>query len=288
MGNSMDFQNELATLRAQRIQAVNQLEFNKAREIDNQMEKLKREMRKSQKSSLYQNAQKTYEAERDAILFDSESKYNESTRNLFEEKVKYQKKLTALKEQHALELQQLSDKYAKELELITLRQVPEAVILKEQARTSAMIHNYDTANMKLKQCNEITDQTFEKRQEEVHFHYAQLREALLDKHRAQIETSRQVYLKNISFIEKKHVETTDILQKRLELRASTLKVPVEENPITMSQLILTDEGGIKMSRKAASAPTSPLSYRSQLRRPASRLTLSATKSARRSRNSNRK
>lgn len=285
----MDFKDELAALRAQRIQAVNQLEFNKAREIDNQMEKLKREIKKLHKSDMYQTAQKTYEIERDAIIFDSESKYNESTRNLYEEKVKYQKKLKALKEQQALELQQLSDKYAKELELITLRQVPEAIILREQARTSAMIHNYDTADIKLKQCNEVTDQTYEKRQEEVHLHYAFLRDALIEKHKAQIQTSKQVYLKNIAFIEKKHEETANVMQKRLELRASTLKVPVDQNPLNLSQLVLTDDGQVKLTKKAASAPVSPLSYRYQQKRPASRqLTLSSMRSYRRSRNSNRK
>ena len=281
----MELQRELVALRAERIKAVNELEFNKAREIDNHMERLKKEIKKLSKSCMAQNAQKTYEAEREAILFDSEAQYNESTRTLVNEKVKYQKKIAALKEQQAFELQQLAEKYAKELELITLRQVPEANILRQQAKTSAMIHNYDTANIKLKLCNEVTDQTHEQRQVDVHSHYAQLREALIEKHKVQIEASRQIYLKNISFIERKHNEANTVLQKRLDVRACTLKAPIEQNPITTSKLVLIDGEEIKIRPKAASAPISPVSSRRLPKRPASRqLTLSSTKNSKRLRN----
>ena len=99
----IDPQSELAILRAQRIKAVQECEFKKAREIDNQLQQLKRQIAEASKNDDMLNCQSKYETEKEAVQLEAERVYSESTKQLYEARIKYQKKLTQLHEIHALD-----------------------------------------------------------------------------------------------------------------------------------------------------------------------------------------
>ena len=282
----IDPQSELAILRAQRIKAVQECEFKKAREIDNQLQQLKRQIAEASKNDDMLNCQSKYETEKEAVQLEAERVYSESTKQLYEARIKYQKKLTQLHEIHALELQKLAEDYAKDLELATIRQVPDSLVLMNEAKTNALIHRYDEAEYKMERSRNIFKETQEERQADVHLHYMQLKNAVLERQEKENETCKEMYLKAVSSIDRKHQESNSKLQKRLDFRAYSLRSPVETSQPVMSRLVFVDdEVMITAPAKAKSAPVSSLALRRPGLKPTTR---PLTPSAKALRNVNRK
>ena len=223
----MDKNEELAVLRAERLRAIQNCEFRKARDIDNQLQHLKENINLNTKGNIEREAQASFDLEREAVMLDAEKAFSEATEQIFAAKNLYQKKMVELQQKHADELQALAENLARDLELATIREVPDSIAYKKQAQASALVQKYDQAEDLFQMSQDTREMTLQERQETVHRQYEYTRQQVIERQNAEDQTCEDMYMKNVESIRRKHHQENERLRKRLEFRAFTLKIPVE-------------------------------------------------------------
>ena len=256
---------ELALLRAERIKAIQSCDFSRARQIDNQLQHLKDSINSATREDHQRECQTIYEAEKEAVLLDAERKYSESTAEIYEAKNLYQRKMVELQKKHAIELEYLAEQLAKDLELAMIREVPESTTYRRQAQASAIVQDYDNAEAMMKISENVREETMNERQLEVQRQYDVLRNQMIERHIQEDKTCEMMHFKNIENIRRRHQKSNEILRKRLDFRAYSLKAPVVQSDIQISELELSDdEIDTVKNKKSVSAPVSGLARRSSL------------------------
>lgn len=223
----MDKNEELAVLRAERLRAIQNCEFRKARDIDNQLQHLKENINLNTKGNIEREAQAAFDLEREAVMLDAEKAFSEATEQIFAAKNLYQKKMVELQQKHADELQALAENLARDLELATIREVPDSIAYKKQAQASALVQKYDQAEDLFQMSQDTREMTLQERQETVHRQYEYTRQQVIERQNAEDQTCEDMYMKNVENIRRRHHQENERLRKRLEFRAFSLKIPVE-------------------------------------------------------------
>ena len=263
--NQTEASDELRILRQQRMAAIRACEFKQARHIDHQMTLIKQNMAKTQVDDRRRSAEALYEQEKEAIKLAAANKYSEATAQIFEAKTAFQRGIQQIEQAQREALEWLEESHAKALELSQIRIVPEALVLKQKAQTSAVIRDYDAADTYFIE-SELTDKdTKDVRRDEVSERYAARKEALLAQFEVDRKTCRESYKKKIQEILRKHRLAGKRLDLRLGMRAHTLKLPINERfdlddlEFTEEDDLVTDKRPQSMGamRTVASAPTSP-------------------------------
>lgn len=223
----MDKSEELATLRRERLIAISRCEFKKARDIDNQLQRLKETFTHNQKIDNERRAQSEFDLERENVMSEAEKAYSDATSKIFDAQHAFQKKMASLQQKHADELSFLNESFAKDLELASIREIPEFSIYRKQAQVSALVQKYDLAELLFTLAEQTREATLQERQEKVNQTYEILMNQVLDRQNAEDKTCEDMFLKHADSIRRKHQEENERLMKRLECRAISLKIPPE-------------------------------------------------------------
>ena len=159
----------------------------------------------------------------------------------------------------------LAEQLAKDLELAMIREVPESTTYRRQAQASAIVQDYDNAEAMMKISENVREETMNERQLEVQRQYDVLRNQMIERHIQEDKTCEMMHFKNIENIRRRHQKSNEILRKRLDFRAYSLKAPVVQSDIQISELELSDdEIDTVKNKKSVSAPVSGLARRSSL------------------------
>lgn len=236
----MDFSRELQLLRQQKMAAIKECDFKKARDINGQIIRLKQENQENTTTNTRRISELSYESEKENVRLEAARVHSESADKIFQLKMKYQKQLAVNKTRHAEQIQFLAEQHAKDIELCALRTVPESELLKMKAQTEAKASNFDFADMYFEESKQIKQTTFQQRQAEINSQYEAALVKLQEQHEEEDELCRRNYRAAIDEIRRKHDLKGIVLQKRLGFRAVTLNLPVEDENI-LEPLVVEDE-----------------------------------------------
>lgn len=262
----MDPNEELSLLRKERLEAIRNCDFKKAREIDNTLKTLKETIAFNLKDDQERQNLAEFDLEKEAVMLEAEKAYSDATSTIFAARSTYQKKMVELQQKHQEELTALASGHARDLELATLREVPLSNMYRKGAQVSALIQNYDQAETLFKISQDTLESTLQERQDEVSRNYETIREQVYTRHMNEDKICEDNYLKSVDNIIRKHHETNENLRKRLEFRAYQLRISLDdvEMPIFNDVELITDdiEGGddielVKPRALSRSSDTSP-------------------------------
>ena len=219
---------QLHILRRQRMDAIKKCEFKQARFIDQQMTLIKQNMAKTNIDDRRRSAEALYETEKEAIRLAAANKYSEATTLIYQAKTAFQKHIQQIEQAQKEALESLEEENAKDLELSQIRVIPDALVLKNKAQTSAVIRDYDAADMYFQESQDTERDTRTVLREEVNDSYRIKREKLLEQFEKDRKTCREAYRHKIEEILRKHRLAGTRLDLRLGMRAHTLKLPLRE------------------------------------------------------------
>lgn len=251
---------QLQILRRQRMEAIKSCEFKQARFIDQQMTLIKQNMAKTRIDDRRRSAEALYEMEKEAIRLAAANKYSEATTMIYQAKTAFQKHIQQIEQAQKEALESLEQENAKDLELSQIRVIPDALVLKNKAQTSAVIRDYDAADMYFQESQDTERDTRNVLREEVNDTYKTKREKLLEQFEKDRKTCRDSYRHKIEEILRKHRLAGNRLDLRLGMRAHTLKLPLREK-FDVDELELDEELDQGLDWRVQSArvvrPTSP-------------------------------
>ena len=236
----MNFDNEIALLRKQRIKSIEACDFAEAKALDLQIQKLLQTKDDHSRQQSMTSAQLKYNIERENVRTKASEIYNQFYTKVYEAKSKFHKRRALLQQSHATTLANIANEYAKELEIETTRPIPEADTLKREAQIRAKSSDYETAEKLFKESTNKREFVTQQRQSAVHLKYKQLREAAEAKQDEELRlcTRKQ----NQAFVEIKTDYDAEIKKLDRQLSACAIRLgvqrPVEEEQGMFKELII--------------------------------------------------
>lgn len=278
----MSGDHEIMILRKQKNLAIENCDFQQAKSIDLQIQKLLDARNQQNQQANLTKAQLTYNIEKENIKIEASELYNNFYNRIYKAKSRFQKRRNLLQQAHAAALASLADEYAKELETETTRSVPEADTKKNQAQIRARAQEYDAADALFQESQNLRQSIIQSRQDAVHKKYTDLRTALEAKQNTEKDLcdkkERQVFIE----IQDEYNSEIDRLDKTLQARSIRLGVSRTDDEKQMFRALFTEEefGLIQpqspMLKIPLSPKTSPLSPKLKSPRSTSRASAAST------------
>ncbi|KAI5523176.1 hypothetical protein TVAGG3_0589930 [Trichomonas vaginalis G3] len=283
----MSSDHEIALLRKQKNTAIENCDFQQAKSIDLQIQKLLDAKNQQNNQANLTKALLTYNIEKENIKIQASEMYNEYYNQVYKAKSRFQKRRNLLQQSHANALAKLAEEYAKELEVETTRAIPEADTRKNQAQIRARNQEYDVADALFKESQQIRQQILQSRQDAVHKKYNELRTALEAKNKSEDDLCDKKEKQVFTEIQTNYNNEIDKLDKTLQARSLRLNVPRGEDEAEMFRPLFTEDEIKEIQplspvlRTPLSPKTSPLSPKLQSPRPTSRVSQNSTPRANR-------
>ncbi|OHT11573.1 hypothetical protein TRFO_18934 [Tritrichomonas foetus] len=156
-------------------------------------------------------------------------------------------------------MEYIAEEYSKDLEMCTLRQVPDSEILKKEAQIQAKFGNYDAAEELFAMSTSTREMTLQQRQENVHNFYERLQEHVEQRHADELALNDEKRMKEFNDI-KIHYNK-EIERMRKVLANSSMKLQVEQNfeeeDEIFKELIIDVEDENEMPKMEPSPKSSP-------------------------------
>jgi len=206
------------------MEAIESCNFELARSIELQINNLKesQDMLCSEKSM--NEAVLSYSIIKEKVQLNASKLFTVYHQKMFDIKKKFLGQKSSIEQQFAQKQTEISEKYAKDLELATTRTVVEADYLKKEAQVKAKYGYYDDADSILRESEEIRQSIIFQRQNEVHEQYKGLIFLLENQKDADTRNIDDNMKQSIEFLKIEYEKEIEVLKKTLSVSAAKLKI----------------------------------------------------------------
>jgi hypothetical protein len=171
-------------LRQQRKRAIETCDFPKAKVIDLQLKRINTEKDETAASQQVLQNQVEYSKVKDSVHADADRAYSDAIEKIYHIESEFEGRLAVLISEHAEELAAHATSLAAELELSSIRPVPDSLVMTSEAKTVAKIGEFDRAQSLYQTSTDVHAQTVADRHAEVREVYERLQKQL-DAHHAE-------------------------------------------------------------------------------------------------------
>ena len=248
---------EIAILRKQRLQAIANCDFSKARAIDLQMQKLNEAIMNSNYNQILLENKMEFEKLVESLKLRAAEQFTIAYQRINDVHVNFQKRKVVLLQNQSDQMTEIANEYSRDLETSALRQIPESEILKKQAQIQAKFGNYDSAEYLFAISNDKRESTLLQRQEEIHSFYGKLQDYVSRRHQDELALNDE---KKFQAIQKIKIEyDNEVERMKKVLHNSSIKYQIELDPFdeeTMFQELNINEDE---NNELPQSPSSPKS-----------------------------
>lgn len=250
---------EITLLRQQKIKAIEDCEFIKAKAIDVHLQKLLAQMNHTDTETKRMGNELNYELVKEEVRRDASEAYSRAYEKAYQTKYRFKSRIANLLSLHADQLTEHARDYAKALELTATRVIPEAMHLKREAQVKAKHGDFDQAEELFKQSNETRDAVLLIRQQEVKNQYETAADLLKKKQADELELNQEKKMQCLIEIQTEYNKQVEMLKNRLFKNAKRFHVEqdLEEEATYFTELDIYDEP----NNLSVSSPSSPKSSR---------------------------
>lgn len=247
---------EITLLRQQKIKAIEDCEFAKAKAIDVHLQKLLAQMNHTDTESKRMGNELNYELVKEEVRRDASEVYSRAYEKAYQTKYRFQTRIANLLSLHADQLTEHARDFAKALELTATRVIPEAMHLKREAQVKAKHGDFDQAEELFKQSNETRDAVLQARQQEVKSQYEAAADLLKRKQAEELELNNEKKMQCLIEIQTEYNKQVETLKNRLFKNAKRFHVQqdLEEEASYFPELDIYDEPN-NISLSASASPT---------------------------------
>jgi hypothetical protein len=217
-----------ALLREQRKKAIESCDFPKAKIIDLQLKRLSVGSEESATAKHLLQNQLEYAKIKESVRADAGKAYGAAVEEVYRVESEFQGRVAVLISDHAEELTAHATALAAELELSSIRPVPDSLVLTSSARAVAKIGDFDRAQTMFESSSEVHSQTVAARHAQIREAYENIQKQIDEKHQKDLALNNEKKVAKIQEIVLKYGRVVDRLKKQLANAAFRLQVPQDE------------------------------------------------------------
>lgn len=261
---------ELNLLRLQHQEAIRKCDFVKAKDLNDQINRFNHQIKSGQTGTQLLGNKMEYKNVCDRVRSSASDEYSRAKQSIYETKIHFHDRLSALLSIHSEQLQNLGSDYAKAIEVCAIRTVKDADNWTNGAQIMASLHNYEAAQELYKLANSNKELTTLQRQEDCHYSFDRLQERLKQKHQEELALNSQKRYQRFVEIKQDYDRAIDRLKKVLSSAAIRLQIkqnPEEEAKFFKELIITPDDDELTDIPRTPLSPLSRLSSTSSPRSP---------------------
>jgi hypothetical protein len=247
---------ELRQLRKTRDAAVEDFDFQKAKALDIQIKLLTQELTVRTTDQQRLANQCEYFTIREAVRSEASILHAEALEEISKIDVAFQDRFRALLTRHANDFSAQAIAFANDLELSSMRGVPDSAWLKREALLTARNGEFDAAQTKLDEADATRDAVILSRHQTVTETYEKLERHLEAQHNEQIRLNREKRNQRVREVHLKYDKEIDKLKKQLQIAAEKWQIQqnLEEEAEFFAPLGELEDIGLVV-KKEARTPT---------------------------------
>lgn len=249
----------IESLRKERQVAISQCNYVKAQQLDDQISKLRLKQKELNKQAAAANGVSNFEKEKQYLRDCASRLQSEYTKFIYSTRAKFQKRYTALLNKQREEVKKLASDFAKNIELESIRRVPESEDLLRRSQLRANSSQFAMANELNSQAESIKSSTLQQRQTDVRQQFQMQQDTLLHKQQEETDTHLKKLRDELQLINIEFQTEIDKLKK--SYLAHAIKYGVNKTSQDadefFSPYILIDDESHTISPATTLTPRSP-------------------------------
>jgi hypothetical protein len=204
-----------AVLREQRKLAIQNCDFPKAKIIAIQLKQLNAQSNDSLASQQLLQNQNEYDKVKEAVRAEASRAYSAALEQTYSIESEFQGRLAILVSTHAEQLAAHASSLAGELELSSIRGVPDSRVMINEAQTIAKFGDFDRAQSLYEESASVHEATILARHAEIRDVYERLQRQLQERHDEELRLNHQKKLSKVSEVTMIYRRAVDKLRKQL-------------------------------------------------------------------------
>jgi protein-arginine kinase activator protein McsA len=205
----------VAALREQRAKAITNCDFPKAKIIDDQIKQISAHVQNIGTTQQAIQNQVEYDKVKEVVRVEASRAYASALEDIYQIEATFEDRKSALISVQAEEIAAHAVDLARELELSSLRPVPDSLVLKSEAKTVAKIGDFDRAQTLFEGSTKTHEETVSARQKEVLEVYERLEKQMDDRHVGELKKYEAKKGRRTLDVKLKYDKTVDRLKKQL-------------------------------------------------------------------------
>lgn len=249
----------IESLRKERQIAIAQCNYVKAQQLDDQISKLRLKLKDTNKQAAIANGISNFEREKQYLRDSASRLQSEYTKFIYTTRAKYQKRYTALLNKQREEVKKLASEFAKNIELESIRRVPESEELLRRSQLRANSSQFSMANELNNQAELIKSSTLQQRQTDVRQQFQMQQDTLLHKQQEETDTHLKKLKDELRLVHLEYQTEIDKLKKSFLAHAIKYGVNVSSQDADdfFSPYVLVDDESDSVSLATTLTPRSP-------------------------------
>lgn len=247
----MDLTADLESLKRERKRAIDNCEFPRAKTLDLHIRRITEELAEARTEERLITNRMEYEKVKETVKGEAEQAHSNAVCDIYAIRSRYQQRRTELVGVQTDELAQRAESLAADLELTTIRGVPDYIVMKREAQTLAKCCGaFDQAEELYQMANVAQEITIAARQAGVRGTYERTQEHLLKRHDSDVVLNQEKQEQRVGEVAAKYQKHIEKLQKQLTNAAAKYQVAqdFEEEGAYFVELVLNEE---EMDEKSA-------------------------------------
>lgn len=234
---------DLELLKQERAKAIANCEFPKAKLIDLQIKKITADLNQSQSRDRLLNNQLEYNRVKEAVKTKANKAYAKAVEDVYSIKAQFQGRVASLLEMHTDELSRHSSNFAADLELETIRPVPDSRYMQREAQVKAKYGDFDRAEELYQESNSVQKSTVLQRQNDVRVYYDRVEGKMVRRHNDDIWLNHEKKVQRLLEVKVKYEKEIEKLRKQLANMAMKYQVQQdkEEEEAFFPELLIDEE-----------------------------------------------
>lgn len=262
---------DLELLKQERAKAIANCEFPKAKLIDLQIKKITADLNQSQTRDRLLNNQLEYNRVKESVKQKANRAYATAVEAVYSIKAQFQGRVASLLEMHTDELSRHTSHFAADLELETIRPVPDSRYMQREAQVKAKYGDFDRAEELFQESNSVQKSTVLHRQDEVRAFYDRVEGKMKRRHNEDIWLNHEKKVQRLLEVKCIYEKEVEKLRKQLANMATKYQVQqnMDEEDAFFPELVINEEAPeIEEAARQGSGAGSP--RESSLRRESPR------------------
>ncbi|KAK8884468.1 hypothetical protein M9Y10_043579 [Tritrichomonas musculus] len=233
----------IESLRKERQIAISQCNYIKAQQLDSQINKLRAKLKDLNKQAAVSNGISNFEREKQYLRESATRLQSEYTKFLYNTRAKYQRRYSFLLNKQREEVKKLASEFAKNIELESIRRVPESEVLLRESQLRANVSQFAIANQLNSEAEMIKSNTLQQRQTDVRQQFQMQQDLLLHRQQEETDTHLKKLKKELHLVNLEYQTELSKLKKSLIAHGIKYGVNVSSQDADdfFSQYVLIDD-----------------------------------------------
>jgi hypothetical protein len=223
-----DAKETLRLLRIGRAEAIAAFQFQKAKDLEQKMKTVKDQLAADTRSNRRSVMADEFEIEKERIRKRATENHGQFSRRLLALRKDYEDRLGELKQAHAIEMERLATNFSKDIELSSIRGVPESRELLRMSKLTGEFSRYELADELYDEGIAVHSETIDARQAEVHATYESREAEILAKHADALALHNDKLQNEIALIVREYEKELTVLRQAYIVHTVKYRVPDSE------------------------------------------------------------